>query len=84
MVSVRLSSKLEASGDFFLRRIEWHPKKIVFILRILEKYAISLGKKKTNKQRSHKSFLKVYQKTHERTCAFLIKQLFHSRLLDMR
>ena len=56
MVSVRLSSKLEASGDFFLRRIEWHPKKIVFILRILEKYAISLGEKKNKQTKKPQKF----------------------------
>ena len=37
-----------ASWDFFSRRIEWRPKKIVFICRILEN-TISSGKK------SHKS-----------------------------
>ena len=54
MVSVRLSSKLKASGDFFSRRIEWRPKKIVFILRILEKYAISLGEKNTQTKKPQK------------------------------
>ena len=42
------------------------------------------GKKKQTNKEATKVFLKVYQKTHEHTCAFLIKQLFHSRLLDMR
>ena len=36
MVSVRVSSKLKASLEFFSRRIEWRLQKIVLILRILE------------------------------------------------
>ena len=45
----------------FLRRIEWRPKKIVLILRILEN-AISLGKKETGKQKSHRSLFESLAK----------------------
>ena len=43
------------------RRIEWRPKKIVLILRILEN-AVSSGKKETNKQKSPKSLFESLSK----------------------
>ena len=49
MVSVRVSSKLEASWDFFSRRIEWRSKKFFLIFRILEN-TISPGKNKQHQQ----------------------------------
>ena len=62
MVGVRASSKLEASWDFFSRRIEWRPKKIVFIRRILEN-TISSGKKKP--QEFVWKFIEKHMKIHE-------------------
>ena len=49
---------------FFSGRIEWCPKKIVLIVKILEN-AISSGKKKTNKK-SHKSVFERLSKNTRR------------------
>ena len=62
MVSVRVSSKLEAtnyrgSGDFFSQRIEWRPKKIVLILRILELKCNFIGKKKHKQTKKPQEFV---------------------------
>ena len=43
--SVRVSLKLEASRDFFLRRIEWRPKQIVLIHLLGLENTISSEKK---------------------------------------
>ena len=51
-----------ASWFFFSRRIEWRPKKIVFIRRILEN-TISLGKKKP--QEFVWKFIEKHMKIHE-------------------
>ena len=51
-----------ASWDFFSRRIEWRPKKVVFIRRILEN-TISSGKKKP--QEFVWKFIEKHMKIHE-------------------
>ena len=51
-------------AESFSRRIEWCPKKIVLIVKILEN-AISSGKKKTNKK-SHKSVFERLSKNTRR------------------
>ena len=64
MVGVRVSLKLEASWDFFSRRIERCPKQIVLIhliLRILE-MQFHREKKDENKQKSHKNLFESLSK----------------------
>ena len=51
-------------AEIFSRRIEWCPKKIFLIVKILEN-AISSGKKKTNKK-SHKSVFECLSKNTRR------------------
>ena len=62
MVSVRVSSKLEPSWDFFSQRIEWRPKKIVLILRILENAVSSEKKKKQANKKATRVFWKFVEK----------------------
>ena len=65
IVHVLVSLRLEASWDFFLR-IEWHPKKKVSILQVLELMQFHQGKKKQPNKKATRVCLKVYPcKTHE-------------------
>ena len=68
MVGVRVSLKLEASWDFFSRRIERCPKQIVLIpfLEYQKCNFIERKKTKTNKKAT-RACLKVCRKSHEST-----------------
>ena len=61
MVSVRVSSKLEPSWNFFSQRIGWRPKKIVLILRIIEN-AVSSEKKKNKQTKKPQEFFESLSK----------------------
>ena len=64
MVGVRVSLKLEASPDFFFAKDRMAPEANRFnsLLRKLEN-AVSSGKIKPNKQKSHKSLFESLSKT---------------------
>ena len=70
MVSVRVSSKLEPSWDFFSQRIEWRPKKIVLILRILEN-AVSSEKKKQKKNKQTKKPQEFFESLSKNTWKYM-------------
>ena len=80
MVNVHVSLKLEATWDFFSRRIERRPKQIVFIER---------KKTKTTKKKGHKSLfesllkntwkdmeLKYLDQKEDKCCLFIIAKSF--------
>ena len=65
MVSVRVSSKLEASWDLFSRRIEWRPEKIVLFLSILEFH------REKKKQQASKKATRVFLKLSKNTWKYM-------------
>ena len=94
--SVRVSLKLEASRDFFLRWIEWRPKQMVLIHFLGLENAISSGKKnkETNKpQELVWKFIEKHKKIHgtkvpwpatkeDKCCFFMIAKPLAESLAD--
>ena len=93
MVGVRVSLKLEASWDFFSRRIERHPKQIVLIHFLEYKKCNFIDRKKTKQTKKPQElvwrFVEKHMKTHgtkvpwpatkeDKCCFFMIAKPFAS------